>query len=80
MIRNTITHAGASHIEISLLQKENSIQFLFSDDGVGGAREGGNRFGLTGIRESVELCGGSFTISDKGGTQICLDFPAEDFS
>ena len=80
MIRNTITHAGASHIEISLLQKENSIQFLFSDDGVGGAREGGNRFGLTGIRESVELCGGSFTISDKGGTQICLDFPAGDFS
>jgi signal transduction histidine kinase len=80
LVRNTLAHAGASEIDISIAQLENSIQFLFSDDGSGGAHEGGNRYGLTGIRESVELCGGSFTISDKGGTEICLNFSQEGFS
>jgi signal transduction histidine kinase len=77
LIRNTLTHAGASRIDIAIAQMENSLQFTFSDDGKGGAHEGGLRYGLTGVRESVELRGGTFTLIDKGGTEICLNFPKE---
>jgi NarL family two-component system sensor histidine kinase LiaS len=77
LIRNTLNHAGASRIDIAIAQMENSLQFTFSDDGKGGAHEGGLRYGLTGVRESVELCGGTFTLIDKGGTEICLNFPNE---
>jgi len=80
LIRNTLKHAGASRIDITVTQIENSLQFRFSDNGKGGAREGDLRYGLTGVRESVELCGGTFTIIDKGGTEICLNFPNERFS
>jgi two-component system, NarL family, sensor histidine kinase LiaS len=74
LIRNTLRHAGASLIEIEIMQRKNSLQFNFSDNGVGGARESEHRFGLTGIRELVELNLGSFSIIDKGGTCICLNF------
>jgi signal transduction histidine kinase len=77
LIRNTLNHAGASRIDIAITQMENSLQFIFSDDGKGGAHEGGLRYGLTGVRESVELRGGTFTLIDKGGTEICLNFPKE---
>jgi signal transduction histidine kinase len=80
LIRNTLTHAGASRIDITITQIENSLLFHFSDDGKGGAHEGGLHYGLTGVRESVEMCGGTFAIIDKGGTEICLNFPSERFS
>lgn len=79
LIRNTLKHAGASRIDISIRQLENLLQYTFSDDGGGGAREGSQRYGLTGIRESVELNGGRFEIIDKNGTTICLTFPREEF-
>jgi signal transduction histidine kinase len=79
LIRNTLKHAGASRIDIALTQLENSLQFNFSDDGRGGAHESELRYGLTGIRELVELNKGSFAIIDEGGTKICLKFPSEKF-
>jgi len=77
LIRNTLKHAGASRIDIALAQLENSLQFSFSDDGRGGAHESELRYGLTGIRELVELNQGNFSIVDKGGTTICLSFPSQ---
>jgi signal transduction histidine kinase len=77
LIRNTLAHAGASHIDIAMTQLENSLQFSFSDNGKGGAQESELRYGLTGIRELVELAQGHFTIIDNGGTEICLKFPKE---
>lgn len=80
LIRNTLKHAGASRIAIALAQLENSLQFSFSDNGRGGAHESEHRYGLTGIRELVELNQGNFTITDEGGTTICLSFPSQEFS
>ena len=77
LIRNTLKHAGASRIEIAITQLENSLQFSFSDDGRGGAHESDLRYGLTGIRELVELNQGNFSIVDKCGTTICLNFPSQ---
>jgi signal transduction histidine kinase len=79
LIRNALKHAGASRIEIVITQLENSLQFNFSDNGVGGARESELHYGLTGIRELVELNQGSFAIIDEGGTKICLRFPNKEF-
>lgn len=79
LIRNTVKHAGATRIEISMMQLENQLQYRFSDDGCGGAHERDQRYGLTGIRESVELNGGRYEIFDKDGTTICLSFPKEGF-
>jgi signal transduction histidine kinase len=79
LIRNTLEHAGASRIEFAITQLENSLQFTFSDDGGGGARESELHYGLTGIRELVELNQGSFAIIDEGGTKICLRFPNKEF-
>jgi signal transduction histidine kinase len=77
LIRNTLKHAGASRIEFAITQLENSLQFTFSDNGGGGAHESELHYGLTGIRELVEINRGSFTIIDKGGTKICLIFPID---
>ena len=77
LIRNTLKHAGASRIDIGIAQLENSLQFNFSDNGNGGAQESELRYGLTGIRELVELNQGNFSIINKGGTEICLNFPGQ---
>ncbi|CAB4544843.1 MAG: hypothetical protein F2602_04835 [Actinobacteria bacterium] len=79
LIRNALKHARASRIEIVITQLEDSLQFTFSDNGAGGAHENKLHYGLTGIRELVELNQGSFTIIDEGGTKICLKFPNEEF-
>lgn len=78
LIRNTLTHARATLIELSIVQLEESIQYSFSDNGLGGAHESAGRFGLSGVRESVELLGGDFQIRDEGGTQICALFPIQE--
>jgi signal transduction histidine kinase len=80
LIRNTLSHAGASRIAITITQLENSLQFNFSDNGRGGAGESELRYGLTGIRELVEINQGSFSIDNKGGSEICLSFPSKESS
>ncbi len=77
LIRNTLTHAGATRIDIAIAQLENLLRFTFSDNGRGGAGESELRYGLTGIRELVEINQGSFLINDEGGSEICLNFPSE---
>ena len=77
LIRNTLKHAGASRIAIAISQLENSLTFSFSDNGRGGASESNLRYGITGIRELVEINQGSFSINDEGGSEICLNFPIE---
>lgn len=78
LIRNTLSHAGASRIEIAIVQLENLLRFTFSDNGRGGAGESELRYGLTGIRELVEINQGSFSINNEGGSEICLNFPRKE--
>lgn len=80
LIRNTLSHAGASRIDIAITQLENSLRFTFSDNGRGGAGESDLRYGLTGIRELAEINQGSFSINNKGGSEICLIFPSKESS
>ena len=79
-IRNSVRHAGATRIDVSLHEVEGWIRLLVADDGVGfvpGLVDTGRHFGLQLIRERVELCGGSIVI-DTGagqGTRVLARLP-----
>ena len=79
-LNNVVKHAEASSVEVSIVERGDCIDLVVKDNGVGLAtatsRSGG--FGLIGIRERVELVGGSFAIGDGdgGGTELRASIPA----
>lgn len=72
LIRNSLTHARATHIEVDLYSLNNRTCLEVRDDGVGGAQVRENRFGLLGISERVAAFGGSFHISHHHGTRATV--------
>ena len=68
-ITNTIKHAGATRAVITLVERSDVLSLCVEDDGCGfdleGASSGG--FGLIGIRERVELLGGTITVTSSPG-------------
>lgn len=83
-LTNVTRYAQARHVWVELAQRGAQLRLRIRDDGVGfdaqaaQARSAqGTSFGLLGMRERVELAGGSFAvISAPGrGTEIRADFP-----
>jgi signal transduction histidine kinase len=73
LLRNSVTHARASEIELHLSQIENHIYLEVRDNGIGGVTMESSRLGLIGIQERVEGFGGTLTyISNELGTRICV--------
>jgi two-component system sensor histidine kinase DesK len=72
---NVIRHAGAKRCSATLLREGANVVLTVRDDGMGGAAGDGN--GLSGMRERVELLGGSLSItSERGqGTQLRIALP-----
>ncbi len=77
-LTNAAKHARASHIEVSLIARADTLLLSIRDDGVGGAdpRHGS---GLVGLADRVEALGGSIHVrSDTGdGTHITVRLPVE---
>ena len=78
-VNNTIKHAGATKIEVSLICDEEQLTLLVSDDGEGfdpGGKFPGH-FGLHSMRERIERLGGKLDIfSGQGqGAQVCARIP-----
>jgi signal transduction histidine kinase len=72
-LTNVVKHARARRAEIRVSSRENTIQVEVSDDGVGfdpDVRAPG--FGLTGMRERLELVGGRLEISSAVGRGTTL--------
>jgi signal transduction histidine kinase len=73
-LTNVVRHARAEHVWIELNQHEGSLELVVRDDGVGfevtrtieRAASGGN-LGLLGMRERVEILGGSLEIDSRSG-------------
>lgn len=79
-LRNSVRHARASRIDVSLRQVYDSIRLVVADDGIGFAPslvDSGRHFGLQLIRERVELCGGALVIETGTGrgTRVAARMP-----
>ncbi|MGZ8717150.1 MAG: GAF domain-containing protein [Gaiellaceae bacterium] len=77
-LTNATRHAGAERIVIEVTECDGWIGVSVRDDGRGfdPAEVGGKGFGLTGMRERVELADGELTIdSGIAGTSVCARFP-----
>lgn len=69
-LMNAMKHAKASLVKVKLEIGEHFISMLIDDDGVGfdpDARRD-KSFGITGMRERVEMLGGKITIDSEVGT------------
>lgn len=79
-LTNTVRHAEARRVEISLAEVGGHMELTVSDDGKGidpSALPGKESFGLLGMRERAERLGGSLEISRprSGGTRIRARVP-----
>ena len=73
LLRNSVSHARASAIELHLSQIENHIYLEVRDNGIGGLTMESSRLGLIGIQERVESFGGTlFYQSTELGTRISV--------
>ena len=77
-LTNAVRHAGATRIGIDVREYDGCVEVAVSDDGKGFDPETTNSsgFGLTGMRERVELAGGELDIdSGPSGTTVKARLP-----
>jgi signal transduction histidine kinase len=77
-LTNAVRHAGANHIRIDVTEREGCVEVAVGDDGHGFDPEttDGGGFGLTGMRERVELADGELDIdSGSSGTTVRARLP-----
>lgn len=83
-LTNIVRHAKASNVHISLKMANGAVEGVISDDGQGFDKivphsppENRSGFGILGMRERAELCGGEFSINTPagGGTKITIRIP-----
>ncbi len=82
-LTNVVKHAQASAATLQVIEQDDQLDVLVSDDGRGfdtGAEHEG--FGLDGMRERVELVGGELQIESKlgNGTRTMASIPLADRS
>ncbi len=82
-LTNVAKHSGASRVTVYLRADEDQVETRVSDDGIGfdslqaGELTNRGHYGLAGMRERVELAGGSYRlISAPGyGTVVLARLP-----
>lgn len=79
-LQNVSQHSNADHVTLTLLQTETRGILSIEDDGVGFRLSEPPGLGLPGIRERVEVSGGSVTITSapQCGTRITVEVPYGD--
>ncbi|MCX6865110.1 MAG: sensor histidine kinase, partial [Verrucomicrobia bacterium] len=84
-LNNVARHAKASQVEVSIKYLDGIIHMDIKDDGQGFDADGKsnpkqhNRLGLIGMRERVEMVGGTFRVESTPGnsTTVHVEIPAE---
>jgi len=74
-LTNVARHAGASQVYVDLKMEEDGIHLTLQDDGCGfepSAQTEG--IGLAGMRERMDLLGGSMWAKSVAGEGVRLDF------
>ncbi len=74
-------HAHASRVDVKLTRLADRVRVQVADNGVGlqPAEPMASGFGLMGLRERVELLGGSLTVQphDGAGFELCMELPLQ---
>ena len=68
-----VRHAGARTCRMTVSAGDRTCSLTVSDDGRGGNEPFGS--GLTGMRERVEILGGTLTRRGDGGTTLMVTLP-----
>ena len=75
-VTNVVRHSRAHICRMRLEQRNGSCRLEIHDDGVGISSGEGN--GLRGMRERVEMLGGTFERSSQSGTTLVITLPLKD--
>ena len=78
-LTNVVKHAGADHVSIVVTRKPESVVVMIEDDGRGFdlAQSSGERLGLLGMRERVQLLDGTLVVeaTPGSGTTLIVELP-----
>jgi signal transduction histidine kinase len=76
-LANSLKHAGADSVRLSLARENGSFLIEVEDDGRGGAVADGS--GIVGIRDRVEALDGTLALSSppRGGTLLRVALPCD---
>jgi signal transduction histidine kinase len=66
-LTNVVKHAGPARVQIVVGYGVGAVEVEVTDDGEGPAKEGGPGYGLAGMRERVELHGGTLEAGRRNG-------------
>jgi len=75
-VTNVVRHAQARTCSLRLLQQNGSCRLEITDDGRGSSLDEGN--GLRGMRERVEMLGGTLHRDSESGTRITITLPLKE--
>lgn len=76
-LTNSLKHAAAAHIDVTLHYGDHEVEVEVVDDGVGRGSGMGSRRGLAGMRERVAVFGGEFSAGPRqqGGWSLLARLP-----
>ncbi len=75
-LSNVIRHARAKSVQIAIESRDGAARVSVSDDGCGIGANDGAGSGLAGVRERLELMGGSLTVESRAGrTTVIAEIP-----
>jgi two-component system sensor histidine kinase DesK len=77
-VTNVVRHAQASSCRMRVEQQNGSCRLEIQDDGQGFSTMEGN--GLRGMRERVEMLGGTLVRTNRSGTMLIITLPLRDFA
>jgi two-component system sensor histidine kinase DesK len=75
-VTNVVRHAQARTCTLALHQQNGSCRLEIADDGRGGLYHEGN--GLRGMRERVEMLGGTLARDSQSGTRLTITLPLKE--
>jgi signal transduction histidine kinase len=77
-LTNAAKHAQASVVRVELEARDAIVQLAISDDGIGGA-DPADGTGLVGLRDRVEVLGGTIEVTSPAGrgTTLLIEIPLE---
>ena len=74
-VTNVVRHSQAHRCRLELAQQNGTCRLEIQDDGRGGSGEEGS--GLRGMRERVEMLGGTLIRSNETGTTLVITLPLD---